>query len=306
MKRRAGFTLAELLISIALLAVVGGAIYDGLRRQQLTFRSIAAMIAARSDVRDAAEVLAADLVSLSPLDTIRVAADSAVEFLGAIGASISCDSAPGLTLRLPPEQLASALPLTVLAALPDTNDLVLLYSDDSATTGAQPRWEPHAIASVSSQSAATACPATTGFTSGADAAATARTITLRTAASGGVRAGAPVRIVRRGRYSIYRSSDSRWYLGYRRCNPLGPSSCRAIQPLSGPYAAYSAAGATGLSLGYFGSDGESLESPWAGVYVASIEIAVRARPATSALPGRDPSKPYADSALLRVGLRNRD
>lgn len=305
MKRRAGFTLAELLVVIALLSIVGGAIYDGLHRQQRLFRSIAGMIAARSDVRDAAEVLAADLLAASPLDTIQLGADSAVEFLSGIGASVSCDSAPGFTLRLPPEALASELRLTALAAIPDTNDLVLVFNDDSAATSGRPRWDAHEIESVSSQNAGTACPSSTGFTSPADAGAASRTITLRTSASGGIRAGAPVRIVRRGRYSLYRSSDARWYLGHRRCNPLGPSSCGTIQPLSGPYAPYSAAGGSGLAIRYFGVAGEPLD-PWDATRVALVEIAVRARPSPLFVPGRIPGSVYADSTMLSVALRNRD
>ena len=306
LKRRAGFTLAELLIVITLLAIVGGAIHDGLRRQQRLFRSIAAMIAARSDVRDAAEVLFADLISASPLDTLRVATDSAVEFMSAAGTSVSCDSNPGFTLRLPPEDLASGLRLTSLPTVPDTSDLVLIFNDDSAATSGVPRWDAHAVAAVSSQPAATACPSVTGFTSAADAAAAARTITLRTAASSAVRAGAPLRIVRRSRYSLYRSSDSRWYLGHRRCSPLGPSTCETVQPVSGAYAPYSGAGGSGVSLRYFGVGGDPLGSWDAKSRAALIEITVRARASPLFAPGRMPSAAYTDSATVSVALRNRD
>lgn len=306
MSRRDGFTLAELLIAVALLSIVGGAVHDGLRRQQRLFRSIAEMIAARSDVRDAAEVLSADLVSASPRDTLGVAADSAVEFLSTIATSVSCDSNPGFTLRLPPESLSSGLRLTSLAAVPDTSDLVLIYNDDSAATSGLPRWDAHAIAAVASQPAVTGCPSVSGFTTAADAAAPARTISLRTAASSAVRAGAPVRIVRRYRYSLYRSSDSRWYLGQRRCGAFAQSGCETVQPLSGAYAPYSGAGGSGISLRYFGVGGEPL-GPWeARSRAALLEITVRARASPLFAPGRMPLALYTDSATVPVALRNRD
>lgn len=296
----------EVLIAIVLLSIVGGAIHEGLRRQQQVFRSIALMVAARSDVRDAAEVLAADLLSASPLDTLPLTADSAVEFSANIGTSISCDSAPGYTIRIPPEHLASKLPLTSLLAIPDTGDAVFIFNDDSAATGEQPRWDRHAIASVSTQAAASACPISTGFTSPEDAFAPAQVITLRSAASGGVRRGAPIRIVRRGRYALYRSSDSRWYLGHRRCNPLGPSRCGTIQPLGGPYAGYSSSAQSGVALTYFDAGAASLAQWHAGARTARIDITVRSRPSMFAPPGRATHSQYLDSASISVALRNRD
>lgn len=303
---RPGFTMIELLVAIALLSIVGGAIHEGLRRQQQVFRSIALMVATRSDVRDAAEVLATDLLSASPLDTLPLTADSAVEFSSTIGTSISCDSAPGYTIRIPPEDLASGLPLTSLLATPDSGDLVLIYNDDSAATAGQPRWDRHTIASVSTQAAATACPISTGFTSPEDASAPAHIIKLRNAASSWIRRGAPVRIVRRGSYSLYRSSDSRWYLGHRRCSPLGPSNCGSIQPLSGPYTGYSKAGQSGVSFEYFDTAAGSLASWDAGSRTTRIDITVRGRPPMLIRLGRTPVTEYMDSAAISVALRNRD
>lgn len=303
---RRGFTLAELMISILLLAVVGGAISEGLRRQQQAFRSIALMVTTRGDVRDAAEVVAADLATASPLDTLPFAGDSAVEFFSAIGVSVSCDSAPGYQLRIPPEKLASGLPLTAILATPDSGDLVLLYNDDSASTGGVPRWDRHAIASVASQGAAAACPASTGFTTQADAAAPAHVVTLRTSASSGIARGAPARFVRRTRYSLYRSSDSRWYLGSRRCNALGPTACSAVQPVSGPYLGYASGGPSGVGIRYFDERGTTLP-PWdARSAVARLEVAVRARSPIAVRLRGDRAAQFMDSALVTIALRNRD
>lgn len=306
MTGRRGFALAELLISILLIAIVGGAIAAGLRRQQQVFRSIAVMVSTRGDARDAAEVLAADLSSASPIDTLTLAADSAVEFFSLIGASVSCDPAPGYVIRMPPEKLQSGHRLTTLLAAPDSGDLLLVFNDDSAATAGEPRWDRHAIAAVSSASAASACPSATGFTTAADQAAPAYVVTLSGAVSDAVSSGAPVRILRRTRYSLYRASDSRWYLGQRRCGSISPPACGAIQPVSGPYIAYSGTGQSGLALRYFDAASEPLWPPGGTALVALVEVTVRVRGRTPIQLGGPTSSQFLDSAALSIALRNRD
>lgn len=306
MTARRGFALAELLVSILLISIVGGAIAGGLRRQQQVFRSIAVMVSTRGDARDAAEVLAADLSSASPMDTLTVTVDSAVEFFSLIGASVSCENAPGYVVRLPPEKLLNGYRLTALLAAPDSGDMLLVFNDDSSATAGEPRWDRHVIAAVSSASAGSACPAATGFTTAADQSAPAYVLTLSGASSDGVASGAPVRILRRTRYSLYRASDSRWYLGQRRCGSLSPPACGAIQPVSGPYMAYAGTGQSGIALRYLDGASLPLWSPGGTSRVALIEMTVRVRAATPIqLRGPVPTQ-YLDSAALSIALRNRD
>lgn len=305
MKARLGFALPELLLSLLLLAVVGGAIHAGLRRQQEVFRSIALMLAARGGVRDAVGVLHADLVAASPLDTLTLAADSAVEFHALIVASVSCDSAPGYTLRLPPDTTQAPAALTAASAAPDTGDVLLLYNDDTLVTFA-PRWDRHVIAGVATRSAAAACPASTGLTTPADASASSLVLTLRGPAHEGVRRGAPIRILRRQRYSLYRSSDSRWYLGHRRCSSTGAPACGAIQPVSGPYEAHAGGGRGGLAFRYLDADGTALAPLAAQQGAAAVELTVRAGSGAWITLGRMAPAPHADSTTAIVALRNRD
>ena len=304
MRPRPGVALAELLLALLMLTVVGGAIHSGMRRQQQVFRSMANMIAARADVRDATEVLASDLSAASPLDTFPLAADSAVELYATIVSSVLCDSAPGYVVRMPPEGARSGPTLTVVSAPPDTGDVVLIYNDDSSL-GA-PRWDRHVAAAVTSQSAGSACPTATGLTAPGDAAAPSLVITLRGPVHPGIDRGAPVRVLRRGRYSLYRSSDGRWYLGHRRCNSAGASACGLIQPLSGPYRSHATAGAGGLSLRYLDNAGVPLTLDAARQSAARIELSVRATARAPINLGRVLSTQFGDSAKVTIALRNRD
>lgn len=304
LKLRSGFALPELMIAIIVLTVVGAAVYSGLRRQQQVFRSIAAVVSVRGDVRDATEVLAADMSAASPLDTLPVARDSAVEMYSTIAATVSCDSAPTYIIRVPPEKIERGLSLTTILATPDSGDVLLLQSDTAAASG-EGGWDRHAIAAVGSQPAGSVCPPATGFTTAGDATAPAFVFTLRAPTSTGLRRGAPVRVLRRIRYSLYRSSDSRWYLGSRRCNAFGPSACGVIQPVSGPYAGYAAAGQSGLSIRYYDEHHASLSSSTAGTQASRVELVVRARSDAWLHPSRA-GLPFRDSAAMSIALRNRD
>jgi prepilin-type N-terminal cleavage/methylation domain-containing protein len=306
MTPRRGFTLAELLVSVLLVAIVGGAIAGALRRQQQVFRSMAMMLSTRGDARDAAEVLTADLSSASPLDTLTLAVDSAVEFFGLIGASVSCAAVPGYVVRLPPEKLRSGHRLTTLLAAPDSGDVLLVFNHDSAATGNEPRWDRHAITAVSSAAAGSVCPAATGFTAVADQSAPAYVITLTGAVRDGVSSGAPVRILRRTRYSLYRASDSHWYLGQRRCASPNPPSCGSIQPVSGPYMAYSGTGPSGIALRYLDAALEPLPTSGGAARVALVEVTVRVRGRTPVQLGGPAPSQFLDSATLSIALRNRD
>ena len=305
MTARRGFTLTELLVSIVLVAIAGGAIAAGLRRQQQVFRSIAVMLSTRGDARDAAEVLAADMSSASPMDTLTVALDSAVEFFSLIGASVTCDSVPGYVIRLPPEKLQSGHRLTTLLAAPDSGDMLLVFNHDSAATAGERAWDRHVIVAVSSASAASACPASTGFTTAADQSAPGYVVTL-SAASDGISVGAPVRILRRTRYSLYRASDSRWYFGQRRCSSVGPASCGAIQPVSGPYLAYAAAGKGGIALRYLDAVAGTVWSPGGTSRVALVEITVRVTGRMPVQMGGQAASLFLDSTALTMALRNRE
>ena len=117
--------------------------------------------------------------------------------------------------------------------------------------------------------------------------------------------GAPVRFLRRGRYSLYHGSDGDWYLGYRQCNAVGASSCGAIQPLSGPYRDYSSdAQRTGLRFDYFDRSGRRLAPNESPLGLARIDITARAESRQRLNVEGHVSIP-ADSATMAIAIRNR-
>jgi prepilin-type N-terminal cleavage/methylation domain-containing protein len=298
-----GFTLIELAMVLAILGVVGSAIGLTLLRQQRFYRGTEELVGAREGVRDAIEILSTDIRGMSIADTARLLADSAVEMFASVGSSVVCQIA-GSEIGLPAGTSPRGNTLTALVTQPDTGDLAL-FLRDSADGGSL--WERHRIAAFSARSKATTCPPSTGFAAAddVDATRTAFVVVLSTSLSDRVHRGAPVRFIRRGRYSLYRSSDGSWYLGYRRCNALGPSVCGAIQPLSGPYRAYSSnPRSTGLLFEFFDRSGARLPPGSSSLTLARVDITARSE-SRQRLVVEGRSWMPADSATMSIAVRNR-
>ena len=301
--RQRGFTLTELAVVLAILGVVGTAIGVTLLRQQRFYRGATELLYAREGVRDAMEILSTDVRGMSTADTARLLADSAFELFANIGSSVVCQVADA-EIGLPGVVSPRGNTLTAFLAQPDTGDLALFFRD---SMDAGSHWERHRIVGFSSRSLVAACPASTGFAEAAavDAGATGFLITLSTPLSSQVGRGAPVRFIRHGRYSLYRAADGDWYLGYRRCNAIGPPACGAIQPLSGPYRAYSVnASSTGLLFEYFDDLGVRLGAGSSPLTLARLDISARSESRQRiTIEGR--ARLPGDSATVSIAVRNR-
>jgi hypothetical protein len=298
---RRGLSLAELVVVVALAGLVCGTIMATIARQRRFYRGASEQLYARERVRDAMAVLSTDLRGTSVADTVRLAADSAIEYFTTIGSSVVCQLAAndvGL-----PNTRPSGNSLSAFRAEPDTGDIALFHVGSPGTTE---RWERRRISGFSRRSLASSCPPASKMSLqfDLDAGATAFVVTLATPLPQDVKPGAAVRFVRRARYSLYHASDGDWYLGYRRCNAIGPPACGAIQPVSGPYRAYNRdPRATGLLFEYFDSAGEVLDAAGAARALARVDVTARAG---SDIASDAPFvRRISDSATVSVAIRNR-
>lgn len=263
------------------------------------------MLAVRSGLRDAADVLVADIRSAAVATFgLPLMTDSAIEMVTNIGTSVLCTAPSGMTLMLPPARLASGATLTSILASPDAGDIAMMYGSPSNTPDSA-RWESIPVSAFSSRAVTASCPASTGFTGPADATERGYSVTLASAPTAAVRKGAPVRFLRRVRYSLYRSSDSKWYLGYKRCRMSPPWTCDAVQPVSGPYDAYSSGTNSGLGLRYYNATGAEVSPEGSGVDVARVDILLRGATARAVSLTGDSRRTYRDSAVVTVSPRNR-
>ena len=308
MTARRAFTLPELIVSVAIAGIVAGAITTTLVRQQRFFGSAAEVLDVRAQLRDAADVLASDLRGAAIASYgLPVMTDSAIELYASIGTSVACSAPSGVVVALAPSVLANGSTLTSLLVTPDTGDLAAIYSIPSNNIDSA-RWETRRIIGFSSRPLASTCPSSSGFTTVADAVAgaTGYQVTLATSPGSDVHKGAPVRFLRRARYSIYKSSDGKWYLGYRRCSVGVTSSCASIQPLSGPYRPYGARGAeSGLSFRYYDVNGVEVPAGSSGLSVARIDIVIRGESSRRIALAGDAQRAFRDSVVVTVSPRNR-
>jgi hypothetical protein len=107
-----------------------------------------------------------------------------------------------------------------------------------------------------------------------------------------------IRLFRRAHYGFYREASGLWYLGYFDC-PGG--ACAQMQPVAGPFRAYSAS-ASGVRFAYFDSTGAATTNR---NLVARVDVTLRTE---TTLPDRTPGlrgPTYQDSLNVVVALRNR-
>lgn len=306
--KREAFTLPELLVALSLAGIVATALATTIVRQQRFYSAAREVLDFRAQLRDAADVLSSDIRGAAVASYgLPLMTDSAVELYTSIGTSIACAAPSGAVLALAPSVLANGNTLTSLLATPDSGDLASVYSIPSGNADSA-RWVTRRIVAFASRTLAASCSPLTGFTTVADAAAgaTGYQLTMSAPLDSSVHKGAPIRFLRRGRYSIYRSSDGRWYLGYRRCAVSGPPACATIQPLSGPYRPYQSRGSeSGLSFRYYDIGG--IELPWgsSGKTVARIDIVIRGEASRRIAPVGDAQRTFRDSTVVSVSPRNR-
>jgi type II secretory pathway pseudopilin PulG len=299
---RGGITLIELVVVLVLIGLVGTTIGRTLIRQQRFYRGTAELLHAREGVRDAMELLSTDLRGIAVADTVRLLADSAIEFFANVGSSVVCQRLGSTAVGLPAASSGRGNVLTALATVPDTGDIAVFHSD-SIDAGSE--WVRHRISSFGPRSLAVTCPPSSEFARDADVnAGTGFLLETSTPPSPNIRVGAPVRFLRRGRYSLYKGSDGDWYLGYRRCNTVGASTCGPIQPVSGPYREYSSdPRRTGLLFQYFDRSGRALTAGDSPLALARIDITARTESRHRINVEGRVGVP-SDSATITIAIRN--
>ena len=292
--RRRGTTVVELTVVIVLLGLILGGLLSVIDRQRRFYRETSFGSARRSQVRQAASILPAELRALGPGDIIQ-ALDSAIEFHSTIASGVVCESGPDW-IALAPMRRAGARTFRGELTRPAAGDVAHVLAanmDDPASD----LWPALTIAGASND--ADACPAGP-FIDREDAGQPRLRLELRAPPAFAIQAGTPVRVTRPVRYSLYRSGDRLWYLG---ADEWTEGRWSGIQPVSGPYAAYGRAG-SGIRFSYLDASGAVLESPVEGRAVARIRLVVRALAGSS---GRSDGRgaPPTDSAVVEVALRNR-
>jgi len=206
---RAGITVAELVVTLALAGVLAGAAGRGLAQLLSDHHDRAAAGAAAEAVQLTRDVLRAELAHADA--SVRVLGDTAVQLSSTRLVSTACD-ASGDRLVLPSAAAAWSAPR------PGDS---LGIADTSLAA-----WRT-TVVSVRTERPSASCPA--GGT---------RLVLESPPPAGALPQLLPARVWRVARYVLYRSSDGSWWMGERSCVP----GCSGAQPIAGPLLAPSQGG----------------------------------------------------------------
>jgi prepilin-type N-terminal cleavage/methylation domain-containing protein len=291
-RARDGLTLVELVVALALLAIVATMILETLRGQQRFQVGMLQIIDAKRNAHQAVELLYATLRGASSRDLYAVT-DSSIAFRATVGASYICAIDSGrasMTLASADESALSTFQTT-----PRAGDSLLIFDPGDASTPDDDRWSTHTLTANPSGGL---CPMRPIGLSTRVGGSQALSITITPAPTSNVFAGSPVRFFRHARFSLYRGSGGEWMLGYSTC---AAGTCSARQPLSGPYLPFAPRHAGGVAFEYFDAQGSPTTGP---ASIARIEVVARTRTTSRISAGHFHEEYYTDSAAVTIALRN--
>ena len=279
---RGGFTLPELVVSLAVLGLLAGVAAGLLRETERLYRTQAPGIEVRQNLRIAAAFLPAELRELDAADGDIVAvAPTAITIRASRQLAVLCRG-PRLDAWPAPVTLTLAdAPFYGLRDFAVGTDSVWVYAAGSGASRDDDWWILGSVASLAPDT----CPD----------GRTARRLTTtllpgpgRALSRGAIQSGAPVRGFETLIYRLYRSSeDNRWYVGMK--------SATDLQPVLGPVTN------DGLAFAYFDSSGATTIDP---VGVRLIEIRVRARATEPSRRADGRLENLLDSVVATISLRN--
>jgi hypothetical protein len=287
---RRGFSVHELLISLGVLGGVLALATHFAFEQQRFFRGVSDVAAVHSQLTQAGDLLGGVLWSISPPTDLVVAGDSAIEVRAGTGTAVACGGSAGQVVIAPPGG-ASGPVFSAFTRTPGFGDDVHVLFADSLGTG----WLRFHVAEAPRTEGG--CPGLEGVYQG---------WTIRLLELVAIPVGAVLRFTRPMRFSLYRSSDGRWYLGARDWN-AALAQFNTVQPIAGPLEAWSPAPeATGLRFAYFDRAGRPLPDPVDPRLVWRITIVLRSATRNAVrVPGLSRyGEPFADSLATAVALRN--
>ncbi len=226
MLTRRGATVVELLVGLTLAGIVLGSATSTLLRQQRSHARIADVRAADGQLHAVTAILAGQLAHLEPADlAVGMATDTSLQFRSPVTHGVACNAPPGSAI---------ALPSVPNAPWPD-EPLSGVRQGDSLWWFADSSWRSAAIADVATLIAICSAPIP----------ASGMSVHFAIGAFDTVPAGAPLRVTRQTRYTIYRASNGTFQLGLREWNS-NAQNFSAPQPVAGPLLRLAGARRTGF------------------------------------------------------------
>ena len=302
-----GITLPEMMVVLVLLGLVVGGLMTVRVRQQRFYTGTSEIIQTKGSARQAIDILSSELRGISTATRggapnnvdIYAMSDASLTFRSQFGGSVLCTIDPTRTvITLPPQTMGAQNALTSFLSDARAGDSVFVFDQGGNPGTNDDTWQRVALAR---DPGVGLCPvAPIGFTATAAEEALGIEITLDKVLAPNIAIGAPIRFFRPASYSLYQDAAGEWWLGYFSCPA---NACSTLQPASGPYRPYAAAGgASGLAFAYFDSTGAPTGDPRS---VARIDIIARSQSQYNLDVANVRNRKYQDSLGVSIAVRNR-
>ena len=295
---RRGFTLVELLVTLAMLGVVGTILSRIMLDQQRFYQKTNEQMGVRRELRTAMSTVPGDLRSISSVGgDVLSFGTTQITFRSTFGVSVVCNKPNPSTIDIPPLNMARTT-LTAWASQPTVGDTIYAFRSDSMGAGGD-SWTAHRISAVSSD--ATLCPGSAFVDAALDAGKLRWRFTVTPVIADSVKVGAAIRFTRPTKYELTQGSSDKWYLAR---SELTGGAWTAVTPMAGPFLEPSSSGSGGLRFAMYDSLGAVVASGGNAMSISRIDLTFRAQGASSsgAVGGSSSTK---DSLAFRIALRNR-
>lgn len=299
MRARRGFTLAELIVTIGILAVVGTVASRMIMSQQRFYQRTNEQMGMRREMRMAMSQVPTDLRSVSSSGgDITAFNASNLTVRTVFGVAVMCARPNANTVDVtPPDQATNRL--TGWYSTPQVGDTLWAFNDSLSRGAEDDVWTPLRITSVAS--ATTYCPGSAYMHTTLDAPYARFRFGVTPALPDSVVAGAALRFTRSIRYDLQQQASGRWYL--TRAEYSG-GAWGAASAVSGPYEA-PANTAGGIRFAYYDSLGATVPSAGNPRSIARIDLLLRSQGASSSGSVGVSGTANRDSLAFRIALRNR-
>jgi prepilin-type N-terminal cleavage/methylation domain-containing protein len=291
MRNRRGFTLVEILVSLVIMLIVSGAIYQMLNSSQRLTRAQAERVSLQSNVRSGALVVPTELRELSTFvaggddqnDVLAITGTTDIQYRAMRGIGFVCQTPTATEIRIARNSLAGSWPgYSGYRDPKETRDGLYIFMDGDESLGGVDSWLELAITGVSTGNTCGGA-AAISLTVPNTPALTALPLPLRT----------PVRIYEKMQLQLYVSGGKSW-LGAKSVN-----TGEAFQPVLGPLT-----DANGLAFEYLDAAGTVTADRKS---VKSIRVTVRGITDQAINGGNGSSGAMSnvqDTLVTQVVLRN--
>jgi len=296
--KRTGLTLVELLITLALLAVIGTIVSKMMLDQQRFYQRMNEQMGVRRELRSAMSMMPTDMRSLSSVGGDVISFDaSTIRFRSTVGASIICAKAAPNTLDLPPLDMARTT-LTAWYSTPVAGDTIYAFRADSMGAGGD-SWTAHRVVSITPSTAL--CAGSPYIDAALDAGKARYRVVVTPDVADSVKVGAALRFMRSTEYSVVAGESGKYYVG--RSEYLG-GAWSVATPVLGPFIAPSMSGTGGVRFVMFDSTGAEVSPAGNKLSISRIDLTLRGEGSNSSgnVAGKLTSN---DSIAFRIALRNR-